>query len=216
MPIISGIYEIRNIENGHRYIGSSNNIYKRFNEHRCVLNKNDSHCRILQNAWNKYERDIFKFSVLLVCDIDMLLYYEQIFLDRHPRYNISECAEATTRGIKKTKEQIKRMSESQIGKKLSEETKRKISAANKGQIPWMKGRHHSEETKIKLSESQKGKRCTEESKSKMRKPKSVEAKENIRLGAKKRYSNPEERIKASVRMKEYYRRKLVKEEYALE
>lgn len=42
-----------------------------------------------------------------------------------------------------------------MAKKLTEEHKRKISIANKGQIPWMKGKHHSEESKRKLSEAHK-------------------------------------------------------------
>lgn len=39
----------------------------------------------------------------------------------------------------------------------SEETKRKISKANKGQIPAIKGKHHSEETKEKIRKSNIGK-----------------------------------------------------------
>lgn len=35
--------------------------------------------------------------------------------------------------------------------KLSEETRRKISLANKGRIPWLKGKHHTEQTRAKIS-----------------------------------------------------------------
>ena len=42
------------------------------------------------------------------------------------------------------------------GKTLSEEIKRKISAANKGENHGMFGKHRSEETKRKISDSQKG------------------------------------------------------------
>ena len=49
------------------------------------------------------------------------------------------------------------------GKTLSEETKKKMSEAQKGEksywygkTTWMKGKHHSEETKKKMSESMKG------------------------------------------------------------
>lgn len=41
--------------------------------------------------------------------------------------------------------------------KHSEESKKKVSEANKGQIPWNKGKSPSEETKKKLSEANKGK-----------------------------------------------------------
>ncbi len=60
------------------------------------------------------------------------------------------------------------------GKHHSEETKKKISEANKGQIPWIKGKHLSEEAKKKISESRmnkphphKGHPMTEETKRKM-------------------------------------------------
>lgn len=38
----------------------------------------------------------------------------------------------------------------------SEDTRRKISEAKKGKVPWFKGKHHSEESRIKMSESKKG------------------------------------------------------------
>ena len=43
------------------------------------------------------------------------------------------------------------------GKKLSDECKKKIGAANKGENNGMYGKHHSEETKNKIAETLKGK-----------------------------------------------------------
>ena len=48
----------------------------------------------------------------------------------------------------------------------SEETREKMSKANKGRQPWL-GKHHSEETKKKLSKANKGKHLTEETRKKM-------------------------------------------------
>ena len=45
----------------------------------------------------------------------------------------------------------------------SEETREKMSKANKGRQPWL-GKHHSEETKKKISKANKGKHLTEEQK----------------------------------------------------
>ena len=65
-----------------------------------------------------------------------------------------------------------------IGACLSEETRRKISEANKGQIPWnkgIKGRLHSEETKRKISESNRGVKFSEDHIQKLRKANSGES-----------------------------------------
>lgn len=61
---IFGIYGIFNTGKQSVYIGSSNNIYKRWIEHRSLLNNNKHHCSHLQNAWNKYGGDAFEFRIL--------------------------------------------------------------------------------------------------------------------------------------------------------
>ena len=49
------------------------------------------------------------------------------------------------------------------GKQCSEETKKKIGKANKGKQPWL-GKHHTEESKNKMSESKKGIKWSKERK----------------------------------------------------
>ena len=72
------------------------------------------------------------------------------------------------KGSKHTKEARERISLVQIGKKLSKETKRNMSLAHVGQIPWNKGLKgvqiawnkgipFSEETRKRMSLSAKGK-----------------------------------------------------------
>ena len=56
---------------------------------------------------------------------------------------------------------------SHLGKKLSEEHKRKISESGKGRVSPRKGKHLSEETKRKIAESNKGRVYTEEHKRKI-------------------------------------------------
>lgn len=53
-----------------------------------------------------------------------------------------------------------------LGKRHTEESKKKVSEANKGNKYWL-GKHHTAETKKKLSEIHKGMRHSEESKKKM-------------------------------------------------
>jgi group I intron endonuclease len=57
---------------------------------------------------------------------------------------------------------------SSVGRR-SEETKRKLSIANKGKPSWKKGRPTDEETKIKISKANSGKKRTEEAKQKISK-----------------------------------------------
>ena len=53
------------------------------------------------------------------------------------------------------------------GKKVSEETKMKISASSKGRTPWNKGKQLSEDMKRKLSEVHKGNKASDEAKRKI-------------------------------------------------
>jgi group I intron endonuclease len=82
-----GIYRIKNILNGKCYYGSSKNIEKRWIRHKNVL-KNNKHNPLLQRAWDKYGKDNFIFEVVELCDEDLLLLREQVYLDLHPEYNV--------------------------------------------------------------------------------------------------------------------------------
>lgn len=137
------VYEIKNLINGKRYIGSTVNKRKRWRRHRNWLQDNKHSNNHLQNAWNKYGEENFEFSVLeKVGDEDNLLDKEQEYLDKEdPEYNVAIDAKASMRGIsgedhpwygaKHTEEAKKKMSEAHKGKKLSEKTKDKISEAHR-------------------------------------------------------------------------------------
>ena len=176
-PIKSGVYWIRNKINNHIYIGSSANMYWRKHKHSLDLNRMAHHNYHLQNAFNKYGIKNFSFKVLITCHPDMLLWYEQQFIDQwHPEYNICPIAgnrmgcklsEETKRkmslhcGHKHSLETRKKMSKSHIGRKHphlvhkhSEETKRKMSISQIGNKNFL-GHTHSKETKRKSSERMK-------------------------------------------------------------
>ena len=78
-----GIYEIYNIKNHKRYIGSSINIERRWSEHLRSLNSNTHHSIKLQRAWNKAnDEEIFKTNILQIYDgndINELFGYEKYF-----------------------------------------------------------------------------------------------------------------------------------------
>lgn len=61
---ICGVYKIQNIINKKVYIGSSKNIIKRWKNHELYLNKNSHYVKELQEDYNKYGKDSFKFEIL--------------------------------------------------------------------------------------------------------------------------------------------------------
>jgi len=139
----TGIYEILNVKNGRRYIGSAVNVSKRWREHLRQLEDGKHHSRFMQRCWNKNGSDCFVFRVVLSCEKENLLMYEQAFLDFHePEYNSAKVAG------------------SQLGFRHSEESRAKMSASRPKGFSPMKGRHHSDEAKRKISEAKTGvKQC---------------------------------------------------------
>ena len=62
---IQGIYKIENKNTGKVYIGKSKDIYKRWKEHRAMLEKGIHHSVKLQRSYNKTkDKTIFEYSIL--------------------------------------------------------------------------------------------------------------------------------------------------------
>lgn len=90
MAKLTGIYCIMNIDSSKMYIGSSNNILKRFKEHRFLLRKSLHHCKYLQRAWDKYGEKTFEFLVIELCSVDDLLTREIFYIkNTKNKYNSS-------------------------------------------------------------------------------------------------------------------------------
>ena len=138
---MKGIYIIENLLNGNIYIGSSNDIKSRWTVHKSILRGNFHENTHLQSSWNKHGELNFIFEIVLLCEEFELFRYEQWFLDNIVRwgidYNIAKFADAPMRG-----------------RNHSEETKIKMSLANKG-TAYALGYKHTKETKTKLSKYQK-------------------------------------------------------------
>jgi group I intron endonuclease len=99
IKILFGVYLIKNKINGKIYIGSSNNIRKRWNEHKNDLRNDEHHSKHLQKSYKKYGIENFEFLILEEVQSAIGLFaLEQQYLDKHRPfdrnigYNISETA----------------------------------------------------------------------------------------------------------------------------
>jgi group I intron endonuclease len=151
----AGVYRIKNLTNGKCYIGSSVCIRTRWQQHRLDLSKNIHHSPKLQRAWNKYSANMFVFEILLYCDPQDCLMYEQIALDHFkPEYNIGKVATAAMLGRKHTRSSKEKMSKALAGKTLSAAHRASISAYH-ADVSGIKnpfyGKKHSPDTKSKMS-----------------------------------------------------------------
>lgn len=86
--MICGIYKITNIQDGKFYIGKSVDIWHRKAQHFLLLKREIHYSIALQNDYNRLGRAYFSFEVLLVCNKELLTYYERIIIEKlFPEYN---------------------------------------------------------------------------------------------------------------------------------
>jgi len=160
----TGIYEIVNLLNGKRYIGSAVWFNKRFSIHRSSLRRNAHHSQALQRAWNKHGKEAFVFRFMLICSKHLLLFYEQRAIDLlKPEYNVNPTAgsnlgnfhspEAKAKigakalGRKHPPESVEARASKLRGRKLPLER----YARNFGNT-WFKGKKHTPEFKASQAE----------------------------------------------------------------
>nr|DAF80790.1 MAG TPA: intron associated endonuclease [Bacteriophage sp.] len=86
MEKISGIYCIENLLNNEKYVGKSNNIYKRWQDEKRALRKHYFHNVHMQRVWDKYGEDIFIFYIIEQCSEDILMDREQFWINKLDTY----------------------------------------------------------------------------------------------------------------------------------
>ena len=216
------IYQIRCIETGDCYVGSTSNRDERWGAHRRDLNKGRHHAPHMQNAWAKYGCDAFEFMVLETCDgtgqdlKQVLKVREDCWITalrptynvlaaaysalgfKHPRESVERRA-ALQRGVKRPAELVERIAAKHRGKKMPREAIERTAAANRG-------RKRSDEAKAKTRAALLGRKKSPEHVEAMRKARlgfthTDEAKEKNRIASTGRVK-PES---ARAKMREYWR-----------
>lgn len=162
---ISGIYQIQSkIHPDRIYIGSAADIQQRRRRHLKDLRKSKHHSIKLQNHFNKYGEQDLQFSLVLECDIGVLIHAEQAFIDHYdPWFNICKIAGCSAigqtpwnKGKHLSEETKRKIGEKNKDREFSEGHRRNLSEAHIGQIPWNKGKQWSKESKRNMSKAHKG------------------------------------------------------------
>jgi group I intron endonuclease len=156
----SGIYCIRNLVSGRRYVGSAKKLSDRWKAHRYLLRDCRHHSRTLQRSWKKHGEEAFVFEVLeLVDDPHQLVTREQFWIDKlhaaNPKlgFNVSPTA-GNCLGVRHSDEAKAKMSAFQKGKPKSAEHRRAIGDAQKGKIiPEDQRRQRAEATRRHFEEN---------------------------------------------------------------
>ncbi len=141
---LKGIYGIRNKINQKIYVGQTKQtFYKRYCLHDWQLRNNKHENPYLQKAYNKYSESNFEFIVIesiIDCSDEQLdqmeIQYINFYKEKNLAYNILMGGNTSRRGIPMSEEAKRKVGEKNrihnLGKKASEETKRKMSKASKG------------------------------------------------------------------------------------
>lgn len=108
MIVLCGIYKIINILNNKIYVGSSINVTSRIRYHFNDLKAKRHANKHLQNAYNKYGKEIFTWILIERCKKEELLVREQYYIDTlKPKYNICKIAGKTENIRKLSKKQVR-------------------------------------------------------------------------------------------------------------
>lgn len=145
----SGIYCIENLVTGACYIGSTVDIRRRWVEHRNDL-VNNVHCNpYLQSSYN-FHGKTFIFEVLEFVECDRLEDREKYWIDHYDSYidangyNVRQPYHGTM--LEETKHKI---SKANKGKVRTLEYCKRSSESRKGHIPWNKGLKAATDDRVK-------------------------------------------------------------------
>ncbi len=171
MRKIIGIYKITS-PTGKIYIGQSIDIERRFNEY-----KNNRGCSVatrLYHSLKKYGFENHTTEILIECDVSELNDKEIYFIEKYQSFNTEHGMNLHSGGNNhkvsdetREKLRISHLGQPAWNKGLTKETDPRLKKQGLSHSEKLKGRKHTEETKLKMSIARKGRKHTEETKKKL-------------------------------------------------
>jgi group I intron endonuclease len=160
-PQSGGIYVIRSLLDDRFYIGSASNFKDRWSSHRRRLIRRNHWNPILQNFVNKYGLAHLLFDIVEYRQKGELIQAEQFFLDMlwPTGFNINKkagCGPGGIKGRKPSRECINAVIEANRKRVWTDEARALLSKERST-------RNHSEESKQKISRANKGKKRSKKS-----------------------------------------------------
>jgi group I intron endonuclease len=183
----TGIYCIENVLDGKKYIGQAVNIDQRLKTHFDDLAHNCHDNPYLQNAYNKYGKDNFVSSIIMLCNSSVLsneeIYCIATIGTKYPTgYNLTDGGD----GLKNpTPEVRKKMADKKLGTSfatghtVTKEHREIVSRSNRE-------REVTEDTRAKMRDAKIGNQSAVGSKSRTGQTNSEETREKLKQAAKNR------------------------------
>ena len=198
---------IHTFPNNKRYVGiTSSGTLHRWGDHgQGYVNQKLMWRAIQKYGWDNIQHIVIadNLSKKQACELEIQLI--AFFQSNKPShgYNVSDGGNIPA---PRSEETQRRITEKLRGRKLSAETKQKMSESRKGELNPFYGKKHSEETIAKLRAAHTGKRATENTRQKLSeqrkgKPKSQEHKNKLSKSLLGHYVSEEARLKMSLAKK---------------
>lgn len=140
-----GVYYIHCIPNDKYYVGYAKNLKKRYNDHKNYLIRGNHPNQHLQNAYNKYGKGSFLFSVIAYCDSIKSAYsIEEYIIRGFDLVDIGFNMQYGGETSEPSDEVKKKLSIINTGKFHTPEARKKMSESRRGKTSWKKGMTYEE------------------------------------------------------------------------
>jgi group I intron endonuclease len=159
----TGVYKLYYIGSDKFYIGSAaTSFIQRLRTHLSDFRSGRHHNEPLMRGYKKYGESMLVMEPIVICPPDLCIENEiACIVEMSPSYNASQVSN-TRLGCKASDDTRKKISEAVKGRKLTEEHKQNISLGLKGK------KKISEEHKAKMREYMTGRKLSESTKEKVR------------------------------------------------